>query len=659
MKKIFFLLFLITFLMSPSFGQNEEYLDSLNQVVKDLACTNPELSDSLISVVLEAAFSKDYTIQIGYAYNNAALNFICEDDYRRAIEKAKESIDFFRRAKYGKGEADATYTIAAAYRKLHRNDSALLYSRRILGIANANQDITIEAAAYFNLSGVFIESHQNDSALYYSLKALKIADNPLKDVYFLPGIVHNLAISYNQGGALEKAKETFLRAEKLYQEYEYRKGRPSSLYSAIGRCYLRLEKYDSAIIFYKKGMIKAEEINNDFMLAILSRSIGKAYWEKGDIDKAVSFGLAAKKISERASLDGNLAVVLSQLTLYYTELGDYPKAIRYGKAGLITTEKTNNLGVRTSILSNLSAAYEKSSDLVNSLAVLKEKIEVDKKLQEEVKAREFAHLEVEYETEKKEAEIAMLSQKSSIQTLEIKQKNQAIMIGVIVILFVLAAIYFIYKQQEIKKQQSQTELEQRFLRSQLNPHFISNALVAVQSFMLNNDSESAALYLTKFSKLMREILENSRKEFIPVEEEVSMLRNYLDIHKLRLGSFDFAIELDENIDSATDTIPPMFVQPFVENAVEHGISDLTEGGRIDLIFRKEGDYISIEVNDNGKGLQKNNSEGHTSLSTTIIKERMEIFNRSLKKKIKLIIDNLKNDEGKIYGTKVELKVPFI
>ena len=239
----------------------------------------------------------------------------------------------------------------------------------------------------------------------------------------------------------------------------------------------------------------------------------------------------------------------------------------------------------------------------------------EKELYTTRQSNQLSFARAKYETEKKEAEIASLSQKSFIQALEIRQKNQALIIGLIVFLFVLAAIFFLYKQRETKKQQSQIELEQRFLRSQLNPHFISNALVAVQSFMLKNDTETAALYLTKFSKLMREILENSRKEFIPVGEEINMLKNYLDIHKLRLGTFDFSIELDETIDPETDTIPPMFVQPFVENAVEHGISGLTEGGKIDLIFRKEGDYISISINDNGQGLQNNNSVEHTSLST--------------------------------------------
>ena len=176
--------------------------------------------------------------------------------------------------------------------------------------------------------------------------------------------------------------------------------------------------------------------------------------------------------------------------------------------------------------------------------------------------------------------------------------------------------------------------------------------------MLKNDSDSAALYLTKFSKLMRETLENSRKEFITVDEEISMLKNYMDIHKQRLGSFNYTVDLDEAIDPEMDTIPPMFVQPFVENAVEHGVGSLKEGGKIELRFKKEGEFINIAVNDNGKGLTPNSDSDHQSLSTTIIQERIDLFNQALKNKIQLVIDNIKNESGEVSGTKVELKVPF-
>jgi sensor histidine kinase YesM len=125
-------------------------------------------------------------------------------------------------------------------------------------------------------------------------------------------------------------------------------------------------------------------------------------------------------------------------------------------------------------------------------------------------------------------------------------------------------------------------------------------------------------------------------------------------------SFDYSIEIGENIETETDTIPPMFVQPFVENAIEHGIINAQEKGLIELRFRKENEYISIEVQDNGGGLSKGgvNTDNHTSLASTIIRERMDLFNKSLKEKIKLILNEVKNEQGEILGTMVELKVPF-
>jgi LytS/YehU family sensor histidine kinase len=160
---------------------------------------------------------------------------------------------------------------------------------------------------------------------------------------------------------------------------------------------------------------------------------------------------------------------------------------------------------------------------------------------------------------------------------------------------------------------------------------------------------------------MREILENSRKEFILVEDEIQMLTNYLDIHRVRMNeSFNYTIEVSENIDPGTDAIPPMFVQPFIENAIEHGIANAKGEGMIKLKLVKVGDYISIEITDNGDGLlqQKQERKEHTSLSTTIIKERMALLNKSLKKKIELAWGNIVNENGEVNGTKVELKVPY-
>jgi LytS/YehU family sensor histidine kinase len=279
----------------------------------------------------------------------------------------------------------------------------------------------------------------------------------------------------------------------------------------------------------------------------------------------------------------------------------------------------------------------------------------------ESKVKIIEELQTKYETEKKDLQIANLAQQASIKDLEIKQKNQALVVGLFAVLFIAGFIYLMYRQRALKRNQKQTALEQRFLRSQLNPHFMSNALMAIQNFMLKNQSDKAATYLAKFAKLMREILENSRKEFILVEDEIQMLTNYLDIHRARMNeSFNYTIEVDENIDRETDAIPPMFVQPFIENAIEHGIMNAKAQGMIKLKLVKDGDYIAIEITDNGGGMiqRKQELKEHTSLSTTIIQERIALLNKSLKRKIELGWENILNDRGEVNGTKVELKVPY-
>jgi LytS/YehU family sensor histidine kinase len=302
-----------------------------------------------------------------------------------------------------------------------------------------------------------------------------------------------------------------------------------------------------------------------------------------------------------------------------------------------------------------------AGDYKSAMAAFKQFYSIDSAILNKEKSKTMFELEAKYEAEKKDLEIANLSQQASIKDLEIKQKNQALIIVLFAVLFIAGFIYLMYRQRALKSMQKQTALEQRFLRSQLNPHFMSNALMAIQSFMLKNQADKAATYLAKFAKLMREILENSRKEFILVEDEIQMLTNYLDIHRVRMNeSFDYTIEVNENIDTATDAIPPMFVQPFIENAIEHGIINAKAQGMIKLKLTKEGDYISIEITDNGGGMiqQKQELKEHTSLSTAIIQERMALLNKSLKKKIELVWENILNERGEVNGTKVELKVPY-
>ncbi|MCD4735407.1 MAG: histidine kinase [Bacteroidales bacterium] len=164
----------------------------------------------------------------------------------------------------------------------------------------------------------------------------------------------------------------------------------------------------------------------------------------------------------------------------------------------------------------------------------------------------------------------------------------------------------------------------------MNPHFIFNALSNILNFIDKDDKKKASLYLTTFSKLLRTTLESTRKDMVPFEQEVGSLRNYLELQKLRYkDKFEYYVEVDENIEEEEMSIPPMLVQPFIENAIEHGIRHKKTPGRIDVRFFLQGKKILCEVEDDGVGRKKaweagvKERSGHKSLATEIIQDRMK------------------------------------
>lgn len=238
------------------------------------------------------------------------------------------------------------------------------------------------------------------------------------------------------------------------------------------------------------------------------------------------------------------------------------------------------------------------------------------------------------------------------------------------ILFLALTIIFIIKYREkkiIEKNQFQL-LEQKLLRSQMNPHFIFNSLSSIQSFIFENNPIEAGSYLSRFAELIRSILYNSREEFITIEKEIKTLQNYLDLQQLRYNKkFDYILDVDPLIQPDVIQIPPMLAQPFIENAIEHGIMHLEEQGFISVSFTlmAEKDSVLLLIEDNGIGIKASKKiksekpKTHTSLATVIANERIDIFNKGQKKKQFIMeIDDIKDTDGKVKGTKVKFLIPY-
>ncbi len=215
------------------------------------------------------------------------------------------------------------------------------------------------------------------------------------------------------------------------------------------------------------------------------------------------------------------------------------------------------------------------------------------------------------------------------------------------------------KQQKLKNKMIQTEL--KALRSQMNPHFTFNTLNSIQNFVLKNESRNAVRYISKFAKLMRLILDNSRSEFLTIKQEIRSLELYLDLERVRLkNKFDYKIEVADTIDIETCKIPSIMLQPYVENAIWHGVSNKKEKGNILVsIFLREDDLI-CEIVDDGIGrvaamaIKGKIETTHTSHGMNIANERSDLINSLSSKQISTEIFDLYDSNGNASGTKVEI-----
>ena len=238
----------------------------------------------------------------------------------------------------------------------------------------------------------------------------------------------------------------------------------------------------------------------------------------------------------------------------------------------------------------------------------------------------------------------------------------------LVIGLLLAGLLYLYvrdrwqrQKERLKLENDLLEMERKALRLQMNPHFIFNALDSISSFIFKKDPKMAVRYLNNFAKLMRLTLESSMEHIHPVETEVSILKNYLELEKLRFsGKFDYEIELDEELDY-TIGLPPMLIQPHVENAILHGLKPKTSQGFLQISFKLEGESLCCTIEDDGIGREKAkdlpNKKAHRSMATQINKDRIDLLRKSVDELIDLKIIDKYNQQGEACGTKVIIRLP--
>lgn len=241
-----------------------------------------------------------------------------------------------------------------------------------------------------------------------------------------------------------------------------------------------------------------------------------------------------------------------------------------------------------------------------------------------------------------------------------------IAIGFVVFLFYVKRREANFKAAEAEIQAQLSKIEMKALRAQMNPHFIFNCLNSIYHFMNKKDTEQASKYLIKFSNLIRSILENSLHQEVPLKDDLEALELYIQLEQMRLDhKFDYRIAIDEYIDTNTFFVPPLIMQPFVENSIWHGLSGKENGGLINIRIELQENMLKYILEDNGSMVSNPNNLNEiqklkkSSIGIAATKERLDLLHHKNKGHANFTMTDLMDKNNTYCGKRIELKLPIL
>ncbi len=644
-----FLLVVFTAIHFFSFAQSP-YLDSLKIIVR-AAKGNPNVGKNHIKTAITLS---DYYSKV--SLDSAKFYGFAAYDISKLIGNDT-------------GLAVSLNSIGMAYQICGYFDEALPYMDSARALFESTGNITGLIFVRNNLAVAMMRQGNYAEALKYYQENLISAQsrNELENMILA---YNNMGITYFDWKKHDQALENYRLALKVLSDMNEEE-RIGPVNNNIGEVYFDMRELDSALMYFEKALQINQKYGKKRSILISTTNIGNVYFINGDFEKALKNYQQALDISKTIPDEAHIALNNIKIGQVLNELGKYKEANSFLISGL-------NISIENDIFNSVLEAYkglienakgQKDANLVYKYGNLY--ISLKDSLFNENSLAKISELETKYKTAEKENEIKILKADQQVKELEIQlQKNLKYSL-VIFLIIIISISFLLYNRLKLKKEKEKSEIErerlrieQRLLHSQMNPHFIFNSLNSINSFIGVKNTTEAQAYLIKFAKLMRLILENSRKLMVPLADELKALELNMELEQLRFDNlFDFKINIDEAIDQEYLYIPPMLIQPFVENAILHGIKGNNDGGLVSLSISIEEDILQCIVEDNGIGREKSvkkndQNPDHISLGTQVTLERIEIMRQEINPKSNIQIIDLKDDTGLGIGTKVILRIPY-
>lgn len=569
-----------------------------------------DVADSLIQVLqttLSDAVRCEVLIQLASAQQQ-------KGDYRRAEQSARAAYDLSVQKLTVSQQAMAAMRLGAILGDRSQHKEALDFLFKAAENFNKSGDQLNRARALNNVAAIYHEQQQYPLVLQYMGQALQIVEK-LQAKPAIAVISGNLGNLYAQSGDFTKAKQLIERSLILKKELGDRQGEAYSL-NFLGRIYEKQGNATEALKIYTQALAIEKSVGEPYLMTHSYRHIGDLYKQQGNLQLAKTYYDSAATSAQNIGATKELA----QVYLAYSELdsavGNFRNAYQW---------------------------YKRHKQLSDSVF-------------NSERSKQIAELQTRYEVSEKENEIAQLSQQAQIQKFEIERRNILIISVLLLGIITVTAIVIYNRNRRLTMQASLLETEQRWRRAQMNPHFFFNALMAIQQYVNRAETLTASSYIARFARLMRRVLDSSEQEFTNLTEELETLQTYIDLQKIRFDHpFIYEVSIDEDIDTDEVQIPVMLLQPLVENAIEHGLRGMGQGGRLHLQIGTDGEQLQITIIDNGIGRQAASTlrkKEHISRATAITQDRIRLLEKQADFKVIFRICDLEQ------GTAVSLQMPL-
>ncbi len=641
-------------------AQYQKKIDSLTQLL-------PTIKDDTLKV----------KVYMGLCWNYGG--FRTKMDTTRAY--ADSMLHLSRKINFKKGVVDAQLCYGMINRYEGHFDQALAHLKSYVEYYRSIGDAKKEAPGWYQIGTVHQElgNYEKSMEAYeYILRVYEENENWHAVVRTMNGI----GIIYKRIAKYQEAIASYKKAIAINKMYKLNRNLTYVLHN-LGNAYLELNDYKNSHKYLEESLKLCYRDKNNYGIAANFTVIGRNYKLQKQYEKAVSYLLQAIELREVLPQKRNLARSLIELGDNYIQLEKYDSAEILINRGLGLAKNVKAKQIVQDGYQYLTQLYVKTGEFEKAFGSREKHYALQDSIFGVQKLRQINELQTKYETAEKDKRIEFLGKENQIQVNKTQRQSflkWTLLLGLVVLGIFTALVFYIFKQkllnqkslaaknEEIKEanyQRQLTELELKALQAQINPHFIFNCMNAINQMILSGEHRNASKYLTKLSKLIRMILENAEEVEISLESEISMLKSYIQLESLRFnGEIKYEFKINDAVDQQHTYIPSMVLQPFVENAIWHGLMPKKSSGDgvIKISIEQEDTVLKCQIEDNGVGreralqLQQKSVWKKKSLGVKITEERLKLFGKELQKKLVKITD-LKDAVGSALGTRVEVEIP--